>query len=97
MKERDFIINLYELYKDLLTSKQRFYFENYYFEDLSLGEISENNGVSRAIVSKTVNLVISKLKGFESSLNIYKKKLRLEEIIEEIMDKSLKEKLKELL
>ena len=35
------LIKLYDLYQDLLTDKQRLYFEDYYFEDFSLAEIAE--------------------------------------------------------
>ena len=38
---------LFEQYKELLTDKQREMVSLYYEEDYSLGEISENLGVSR--------------------------------------------------
>ena len=40
--------NLYDVYKDLLTEMQRKYFEDYYFSNLSYGEISQNNNISRS-------------------------------------------------
>lgn len=72
MLERDKIIGLYEIYKKLLTDKQRDYFENYYYEDLSLSEIAENFEVSKTIVSKTLKQVESKLTELEETLGLNK-------------------------
>ena len=45
---KDFsICLLFELYKGMLTEKQQEAFVNYYYDDLSLSEISENTGISR--------------------------------------------------
>lgn len=97
MDKRDYIISLYEIYKELLTDKQKECFENYYFEDLSLSEISENMGVSRAYVSKTVNTVVSKLEFFENNLEVYKTKEKIREIFKKENDKNLKNELEKLL
>lgn len=72
MLERDKIIGLYEIYKNLLTDKQRDYFENYYYEDLSLSEIAKNFEVSKTIVSKTLKQVESKLTELEETLGLNK-------------------------
>ena len=37
------LIELYDLYFELLTDKQKEYFEEYYFDDLSIGEIALNH------------------------------------------------------
>lgn len=97
MDKRDYIISLYEIYKELLTDNQKECFENYYFEDLSLSEISENMGVSRAYVSKTVNIVVSKLEFFENNLEVYKTKEKIREIFKKENDKNLKNELEKLL
>ena len=52
MSERDYLMDLYDIYKDLLTDKQREYFQNYYFEDLTLQEASDELNVSKQIISK---------------------------------------------
>lgn len=97
MDKRDYIISLYEIYKELLTDKQKDCFEYYYFEDLSLSEISENMSVSRAYVSKTVNTVVSKLEFFENNLEVYKTKEKIRKISKKVNDKNLKNELEKLL
>lgn len=38
---------LFDFYGELLTQRQREFFDLYYNEDLSLGEIAENNDITR--------------------------------------------------
>ena len=38
---------LYDFYGELLTDRQKEFFDLYYNEDLSLSEIAENNGITR--------------------------------------------------
>ena len=64
MKERDYIIRLFDIYGKLFTDKQVTYFKEYYFEDLSLSEIAEKYGVSKSIISRTINNVESKIKEY---------------------------------
>ena len=47
MEKREYLIILYDFYSELLSDKQKEHFEDYYFNNLSLGEISENENVSR--------------------------------------------------
>ena len=49
---------LYDYYKELLTNKQREYFEDYYFDNLTLSEIADNNDVSRNAIHKQIKDVI---------------------------------------
>lgn len=73
MKERLYLISLYDIYSDLLTDKQGCYFEDYYFNNLTLSEISENNKVSRSAVSKSLNEISDKLNNYEDKLHLYNK------------------------
>ena len=59
MNEREYLIILYDFYGELLSDKEREYFEDYYFNNLSLGEISENEDVSRNAVHKSIKQVES--------------------------------------
>ena len=96
MKEREYILDLYETYNKLLTDKEKTYFEYYYFEDYSLQEIADNNEVSKAYVGKYINGIENKLKKFESALNLLDKNKKIKEIIIDL-DSETKEKIEELL
>ena len=67
------INELYDLYKMLLTCKQRTYIELYYHEDLSLSEIAEGLGVSRNAVHDNIRRTEKLLAGYEEKLGIYEK------------------------
>ncbi len=88
---------LYDLYGDLLTEKQREYFEDYYFNNLSFSEMAENYDVSRNAIFKQLHITTDKLEEYEEKLGLLKKKKIIEEIIEEIDDKKLKEKLEKVI
>ena len=83
MNELNYLTSLYEYYKDLLTNKQRDYFEEYYFENLLMDEIAENNGVSKNAVSKSLIEVKEKLEEYEKSLNLYYNKNKILSILDE--------------
>lgn len=97
MDLRDYYVILYDYYSELLTLKQRDYFENYYFNNLSLSEISENMKLSRNAVHKCIKLVEKKLLFYEEKLSLYDKSLKLRKIIDEIEDSDIKNKLNELI
>lgn len=97
MNERDYLIVLYDYYCELFNEKQRTYFEDYYFNNLSLGEISENLGISRNAVHKVIKNIEEKLLLYENKLELYKKAQKLKEIISLTDDEKIKEKLKELI
>lgn len=94
---RENLIELYLIYKDLLFLKQKEYFENYYLEDYTLSEISENYSVSRAIVNKTIKIVEKKLINYERVLKIKEKYEKLFELYNEIKEPKIKEKLKNII
>ena len=86
---REYLIILYDIYGELLTSKQKKYFEDYYFNNFTLSEISENEQVSRNAVSKVVNLVEKKLLFYEDKLALNKKNNNIKNIIKNIDDKDI--------
>ena len=88
---------LYDLYQELLTTKQKNYFEDYYFQNLSLGEMAENYDVSRNAIFKQIHIVIEKLEEYEEKLQLFKKKKKLEEISQSIDDLSIRKQLEELI
>lgn len=60
-------------YGSLLTENQFNISQNYYGDDLSLAEIAENNGVSRAAIQQTIKRSEELLEDYESKLNVVKK------------------------
>ena len=97
MEDVVYFNELYDLYGDLLTDKQREYFEDYYFNNLSFSEMAENYDVSRNAIFKQLHITTDKLKEYEEKLQLLKKKKELEEIISLVSDSKLKEKLENLL
>ena len=97
MDKQDKLILLFDYYGDLLSESQRNYFESYYFDNLSLSEISENYSVSRNAISKDLKLVSEKLNNFEDKLGLIKKDDKLRKIISKVKDNDLKEKLLNIL
>lgn len=97
MSERDYLMDLYDIYKDLLTDKQREYFQNYYFEDLTLQEASDELNVSKQIISKTILQVTNKLKKYESTLHLNKIYNVLTVIRETTTDENIKKELDKLM
>lgn len=96
MEERLNYINLYDIYGNLLTDKQKKYFEEYYFNNLSLSEISENNDISRNAIYKHIKEALEKLNYYEENLKIYEKNKRVVEFSQKLT-KELEKELKELL
>ena len=52
MEDRIRYINLFDHYSELFTDKQKEYFMDYYFNNLTLAEIIDNNLVIRNSVHK---------------------------------------------
>ena len=87
MEQRDLLIILYDYYGELL---------NDYFDNLSLGEISGNSGISRNAIHKHIKSTENKLLFYEEKLKLYEKDKKLKEVIDNIKDETLKEKLKKI-
>ena len=96
MEFRFFIIDLYDIYGELLTEKQKLYFEDYYFNNLTLSEISENYNVSRNAIHKQIKETEEKLNHFENILNIRKKNKKIKEFSNKL-DSDKKEELLKIL
>ncbi len=84
MEERTYLTILYDHYGELFNQKQKDYFEQYYFDNLSLGEISENIGVSRNAIHKQIKMIESKLREYEAILKLHKRSEKLKETIDNI-------------
>lgn len=64
---------LFDFYGKLLTKKQREMLSLHYEHDLSLGEIAEENGVSRQAVHDVLKRSEKILEGYERELGLLRK------------------------
>lgn len=85
---------LYDYYGGLLTENQREMFEDYYFENLTLQEIADNNEISKNAVHKTINTITKKLENYEEILKYNEK---IEKIKNLVSDEKLLEEILEIL
>ena len=91
------IIKLYDIYQDLLTEKQKQYLEAYYYDDLSITEISEDYEVSRNAVHDQVTRAVKKLTELENSLKISDKTTKREKIYTKIKSENNIDNIKKLI
>ena len=66
------VSQLYDFYSELLSQKQKQYLNDYFFNDLSLTEISENYEISKQAVSNNIKRTIIELEQCEEKLNLIK-------------------------
>ncbi len=80
MEETLHYTELYDLYGSLLTERQRSIFEDYFFENLTLEEIAQFDGVSKSSTAKTIKQIKVTLDETEKNLHFleYMKKIKAE-------------------
>lgn len=88
---------LYDCYKELFTDKQQQYFEQYYWDDLSLGEIADNSGVSRNAIHNQLKIMEERLLELEEKLKLNNKKEDIIKLLDGKVDNELIEKIKGIL
>ncbi len=94
MEETFYFTMLYDFYGELLTPKQREFFESYYFDNLTLQEIADNHGISKNAVHKALTSISERLKYYEEKLLLYQK---VEKIKTCVKDEELLKKILEIL
>lgn len=75
---------LYDFYGDLLTDRQKEFYDLYYNEDLSLAEIAENSGITRQGVRDVIVRAEGILTELEDKTGIIKRFLRMKEGIAKV-------------
>lgn len=75
---------LYDFYGELLNEHQRQIYEDFVLNDLSLGEIAAEEGISRQGVHDLVKRCSKKLQDYEDKLHLVEKFLRVKEDVAEI-------------
>lgn len=80
------ITYLFDFYQDLLTDKQKDLLKEYYFENFSLGELSEQHGISRQSVFDTIKKAEQKLLDYENKLHLFTKHQEEQKLLLQIKD-----------
>ena len=75
---------LFDFYGTLLTEKQQCYFDLYYNQDFSLGEIAEQEGISRQGVHDAISRAESILQQMEKTTGCVERMQSLRNTMEEI-------------
>lgn len=89
---------LLDTYGKLLTTHQQSLMSDYYRFNLSLKEIADQQGISRAAVNDTLQKAKASLYHFESTLKLKALKDHLQQIMEdESISPSLKKKISSIL
>lgn len=86
MAEKNLLIpDLLDIYGCLLTARQRALTEYYYCDDLSLGEIAENEGISRQGARDFIKKAEAKLIEYEQQLKIMENGRITAELLDDIL------------
>lgn len=87
MKQKSIeLVMLFDFYGNMLTDKQKEFFDLYYNEDLSLSEIAENEGITRQGVRDAIVRAENLLLGFEEKLGLHKKYGSIGDALAQIME-----------
>lgn len=82
------ITYLFDFYQELLTDKQRELITQYFFEDLSLGELAEQHNISRQSIFDTIKKAQAKLIDYEAKLGLWAKYQRQQKMIVKLQELS---------
>ncbi len=81
-------VNLFSSYKGLLSSTQKEILEAYFCFDLSLSEIAEDRGVSRAAIEDALRKGCKKLEELEAELHLVENKEEILKITAKLKEKA---------
>ena len=77
---------LFDFYGEILTDRQKEFFDLYYNEDLSLAEIAENYGISRQGVRDAIVRAETSMTELEDKTGLLKRFMRLRDKITAIAE-----------
>ena len=87
---------LYDFYGELLTQHQKKIYEDAIFNDLSLGEIADEQGISRQGVHDLIKRCDKALSNYEEKLHLVEKFMRIKKSIQQINALTDDEQIKQL-
>ena len=96
MEERNKLVLLFDYYGQLLSEDQIKYFEEYYFNNLSLAEIADNYNLSRNAVHKQIKTAVDKLYFYDDKLKLIEKYNKILKEIDDI-DENKKNKITKII
>jgi predicted DNA-binding protein YlxM (UPF0122 family) len=88
---------LLDWYGAFLTERQRSLVCQYAYEDCSLGEIAEREGISRQAVRDAIKKAEAELRNMEEKLGMMETNGRLRRLLAQMRETQLNERQKELL
>ena len=77
---------LFDFYGELLTERQKEFFDLYYNEDLSLAEIAENYGISRQGVRDVIVRAEAIMTDLEDKTGLMKRFMLMQQQVQAILD-----------
>ena len=97
--DRKEALSLLETYEPLLTSRQASIMDAYFRYDLSLAEIAEEEGITRAGALDAIHKSIGKMKEYEEKLGFNAYQASLKENLQKSLagDKEAKARLQEII
>ena len=93
LEELEYKGMLYDFYGELLTEHQKRIYEDFVCNDLSLGEIAEEQGISRQGVHDLVKRCDRLLLGYEEKLHLLERFRKVQGKIEQIRRLTMEEEL----
>ncbi len=88
MKNYNLNLRLIDTYGKLLSPKKLSYIEDYYYDDMSLSEISEKYNVSRSAIHEAINYGMKELHEYEQKMCYIKKQDKRIEFIKSKLEES---------
>ena len=77
---------LFDTYGGMLTEKQQEYLDMRYNQDLSLGEIAQEQGVSRQAVFDNLTRTEALLRRMEENIGSVKRDMQMRQAVQEILE-----------
>ncbi len=87
---------LMDWYGEFLTERQRSLVRQYAFEDCSLSEIAEREGISRQAVRDAIATAENELKNMEAKLGLIQKEARAKELLDALAQTELTDRQKSI-
>ena len=87
---------LYDFYGELLTSHQKQIYEDAVYHDMSLGEIAQEQGISRQGVHDLIKRCDKILLDYEDKLHLIAKFSKVKEKVEAIESQTTQDKIRRL-